>query len=326
MCDLTEASISAVTEKYRNIWAPHPFADRALSAFARTHRDRKGGNSAQAMMLVGPPGTGKSACAHSWISGIGAGPSAARLSDAALTIRLSGGSATPKSLGVDILNGLHEPGAERFTRYTAPNRINLLLERASIEVVILDEVQLIVTSESTEVRRRSLEFLKTILNDSPCAWILIGQLEARVMLENASFRRRTEEYCEMHPYDWAVPGDRDGWRAWLRTMDDPAFTPFATRAGLDELEFANAIHFASGGLIGEAASLIAKAAAEALSMNADRLQREHFALALDHRIGCRPDLKANPFSGGTISRAPSDDVKIRHRGGRRQPLSEILKR
>jgi hypothetical protein len=147
-------------------------------------------------------------------------------------------------------------------------------------LLLVDEAQLLFSSESARVNITALEWLKTFLNQSPCAVGFIGDKDlANCKTSNLSFGRRVEEEVEVEPYKWTEAAGCRELCGLISTLlhGVPGLPP----DGLETMETAARIAVVNECKIGLISRLVIKAFELAFDAGDGRLTIAHLADALD---------------------------------------------
>ena len=153
-----------------------------------------------------------------------------------------------------------------------------------VELVILDDVDNSLASSRTEYVKKTMGFIKGILDSGTCNVLCSGrmalygilngaeQVEGRGGLPNAVIR----------PYRWGIPSEREKVCLLLDGIDNRM--PFRAKSNLASPERAAHFYDLSGGLIGRMMNIIIAAAHEAINDGSDCIENEHLVYAAKVRM------------------------------------------
>ena len=275
----TPEEIAKAISALRDLYIPHLEGGRVIESLRRLTQYGSGGSSAAAGIICGDAGVGKTSALLAWMSGYPVVPdSPADIRKVALA-KMTGGKTTFRTAALDLLRAFGD--FEVRARATAFDLIECLILRIRQQQTMLlaiDEAQLIVSSKEKRVLFDVLEWLKTLLNDSPCPLVFIGSEELLNCLHsNPSFYRRVEEVVVVRPYDWSDPAGRTDFRKLCAGIDHNI--PHLRPAGLEEPEMATRLFLACGGKVGLLKRLLVTATQIALERDAESLTLELLAEA-----------------------------------------------
>ena len=199
-----------------------------------------------------------------------------------------------KTFATDLLIALGDPDPGGGSQAEMTRRIAEAIEREEFDLVIFDEVQRLIDADTDKVKRDVANWVTGLLNRRLCPLLLVGERTAeRVFQSNMHVKGRTFGQILLEPYDWSSEADRKEFRAVLHLLEKKLGLPEAS--GLGQARVAIRIYAYSGGLLGEAATLVVQAALIARRMGRPCLNEEILALAVDElRIGEDRKLP-NPF-------------------------------
>ncbi len=126
-----------------------------------------------------------------------------------------------QAAGVDILEAFEDPDFEEGSAEQLLRRAYNHLELAQTEVLVLDELQHLINTDTTRATAWSVtETIKRMLIRGACPMILIGTEEARpVLLTNPQMKSRCLEPIFLDPLEYKLP---DEWECSSTTA--PAWT------------------------------------------------------------------------------------------------------
>lgn len=269
------------------------YAREKIHQFRMLGRARAG--EARCAILYGPTGAGKTRCVDVYVEEEN---QAARdrgcKVDPVRKIELPA-KCTPKALNEFLLRELGSAMGARESTALSTVRIANGIVHQEWELIILDEVQHLFRHNTPSVAYEVSDHFKQLLNAAGCPILFVGMQEIERILEvNKQLRRRSAPAIVLKAFDFEMQDDRHTFRAILHEFDQAL--PFDDLAGLDELDLARRVHFATGGAIGEVWQLLFDASVVAKERNARTLGIDHLRMAFEaHRLSSE-DRKLNPFS------------------------------
>jgi type II secretory pathway predicted ATPase ExeA len=211
---------------------------------------------------------------------------------------------TKKSLPTKLLNALGDGAAEKGTSVTQTLRIINRVADCGVEVIILDEFQHFIDSESHVVLVNISNWLKDLINETKKPVVLVGMPHSEVVLRaNPQLERRFSMRENLDPFGWATTAEQDEFKSFLKHLDRRL--PLSRRSNLSDDETALRIFCATYGLIGYVMKLVRRAAIMAIDRAADCLDLGLLAESYDERLAAGISGRVNPF------RAELDDLKVK---------------
>lgn len=295
MTDLQEI-IDDTVGRIRTTYIPHMQADLAKEEFNKLRRRGVTPTSALAVVVYGEAGVGKSATALSWMREFPVKRGTPCDVRPVAYARLTGGRCTYRSVAMELLNAFEDP-VPPPSRMNTRELINLVITRIreqKTEFIFLDECELLVSPENHRVNHETAQWIKSVLNDSPCPFGFLGTPPVLdVVSSTDSLERRIDDKIEFSSYDWLKRDHRNEFRSVLATFDT-LLAPLEP-AGLAEMRMALNLHRATSGKIGYLPRLLGKAAETALLDGARTVQGNHLARAYDRSCHDAAARARNPF-------------------------------
>src|SRR5437764_557634 len=202
---------------------------------------------------------------------------------------------TKKSLPTKLLHALGDGAAEKGTSVTQTLRIIKLVEDCEVEIVILDEFQHFIDSDSNADLINVSNWLKDLINETGKPVVLVGMPHSEVVLRaNPQLERRFSMRENLEPFGWDTSAKQGEFKSFLKHLDRRL--PFPTRSNLSDHEKAFRIFCATNGFIGYVMKLVRRAAILAIDRAADCLDLELLAESYDERLAVGVLGRMNPFS------------------------------
>jgi DNA transposition AAA+ family ATPase len=201
---------------------------------------------------------------------------------------------TKKSLPTKLLHALGDGAAEKGTAVTQTLRIINRLSDCGVEIIILDEFQHFIDSDSNSVLVNVSNWLKDLINETGKPVVLVGMPHSEVVLRaNPQLERRFSMRESLEPFGWGTEAKEDEFKSFLKHLDRKL--PLLRRSYLSDHETALRIYCATNGLIGYVMKLVRRAAILAIDRKANCLNLELLAESYDERLSSRPRRGVNPF-------------------------------
>jgi hypothetical protein len=199
---------------------------------------------------------------------------------------------------------LGDGAAERGTSVTQTLRIINRVDDCGVEIIILDEFQHFIDSDSNAVLVNVSNWLKDLINETRKPVVLVGMPHSEVVLRaNPQLERRFSMRESLEPFGWNTSAKRDEFKSFLKHLD--RHLPLPKRSNLSDHETAFRIYCATNGFIGYVMKLVRRAAIMAIDRAADCLGIELLAESYDERLAAGASGRVNPF------RAELGDLKIK---------------
>lgn len=201
---------------------------------------------------------------------------------------------TNKSLPTRLLQALGDGAAEKGTYVTQTLRIIKLVRDCGVEMIILDEFQHFIDSDSNVVLINISNWLKDLINETGKPVALVGMPHSEVVLTaNPQLERRFAMRESLEPFGWGAPAKEREFKLFLQHLDRSL--PLPERANFADHEVAFRIYCATGGFIGYVMKLVRRAAILAVERREDRVSVKLLAESYNERLASRKPRWVNPF-------------------------------
>lgn len=203
-------------------------------------------------------------------------------------------SCTLKIFATDLLDALGDPDPEFGSQPEKTRRIKDLIEELGVDLVIIDEAQRLIDSDTDKVKSEVASWLTALLNKRLCPILLVGERKAeRVFQGKMHLTGRTLGEFIITPYDWADESDRKEFIGVLHLLDKRL--GMQALSGLARTDTALRIYAYAEGLLGQTATLIDQARSIARRYGRPTITHDIFAEAVDElRVG-EARKQPNPF-------------------------------
>jgi hypothetical protein len=255
MLDGTEAK--KPHELIDELFIETPSAQEALGAIEilRKHGTRR--DCCECVLLAGPSRVGKSAVVDHYKQLHPESMDGRQVIRPALVVRLKA-SARLTSVVSATLRELGDPRPDHGTPEARMDRMLKLLERQRVEVLIYDEFQHLINSDTDKIAYDAGDAVKSLCDAKVCKVVLSGVTHAeRVIHTNTQLPGRARKPVYMVPADWRDPLQRLAFQIFLNEIERALGLPGPS--GLGSLATAHRIHHFARGLYGFAHNLVREA-------------------------------------------------------------------
>jgi hypothetical protein len=272
----------------------HPRLEECLLRLQELHiAGRHSRRKASGLLIHGATGTGKSTIAAEYEQRYPRVEEEERTAVPVLRVELPG-QPTAKVIGEAMLEALGDPFAHVGTAEIRMSRVRSLLRACGVEMIIFDEVQHLTDNLDRRSRSIAADTLKNLMNDTGIPTAFVGTPNCRsYFFENQQLGRRCSPKIALEPFGIKDAEDKRAFFRVLKTLD--AALPTANGSALVDPVVAEAIHFASFGLLGILMQLIGAALRKALKSGGEQLTKLHLREAFVEVIYPRCPNKRNPF-------------------------------
>lgn len=238
-----------------------------------------------------------------------------------------------------MLAALGDPGAEVGTPYGKRRRLLKLLKECQVELIILDDFQHLVDSDTDYVLKTVSDWLKSLIKEANLPFVVVGMpgKVGRVLNTNPQLSRLFARRETLDSFKW--DGQNQDWVDELSRFVDEVEKAVDIRlvSGMARLEFLARLHYASDGTVGHMMNLMRGAVLDSYmhGLSVREIEVVSFARAFDVRLQEVFAKKTNPFLEGDtpfVIPAPKptpDPVESVSRRGKRGSkdvaASEVLK-
>lgn len=291
--DPAELSISERKELIERIHITFPRFGRILDKIAYCHEHSKIAAEPECLLITGVQGAGKTTLCKAYTRRYPKTQTReGRIIPVLSTFVPS--ITTKKSLPTRLLHALGDGAAEKGTSVTQTLRIIKLVRDCGVEMIILDEFQHFIDSDSNVVLVNISNWLKDLINETGKPVALVGMPHSEVVLTaNPQLERRFAMRESLEPFSWGAPAKEREFKLFLQHLDRGL--PLVKRSNFADHEVAFRIYCATGGLVGYVMKLVRRAAILAVERMEERVGVELLAESYDERLASRRPQRVNPF-------------------------------
>ncbi|MCO6415784.1 TniB family NTP-binding protein [Siccirubricoccus sp. KC 17139] len=154
-----------------------------------------------------------------------------------------------------LLQQLDDPDPDTGTYLARLRRALRLMEQQRTELLICDEIQHLIDSDTHKIDYRTADILKTIANARVCSLLAVGLPHAsRVLMSNEQIDERCFPTITIEPFDWFLEEEREEFRVILMAWEEALDLPEPSHLG--RMPMARRIAYFCRGRIGRAHRLI----------------------------------------------------------------------
>jgi hypothetical protein len=270
-------------------------ADDGQFAFDRDD-DVEGDAHVQALMIVGPSGTGKS----SVLTAIGQRPEfrdefGGPDGDVRPIVRFDVPDLpTPKEVVREICGKLHSPAPKAWTRGQVSRHLHKLFRDIGLRYLQMDEAHVFVQNLTARQIVVNARFLKFMLVSCRVPILLAGEEPLEELLRHKALERRMQAPIRLGPYLWGSMDEVQEWMALAGSL--AGYLGFEESSVCGDVDLAMRLYLDTGGIIGLLAKRITEAGRLARNASAADLEKAHFSMAWRRWTRQRDAIARDPFA------------------------------
>lgn len=282
-------------EHVKGIIVKHPNYEKILEEITETHLFSEGSEQPECLFLFGETGVGKTTLLKEYrdkyqryvVDGYTKIP--------VLYVKVPV-KATPKSLASKVLLELGDPNYDRGTETNMSDRLHLFIHKCDIQMIIFDEFQHLIDSDTEKVLRLAADWVKSFTEDVKIPVILCGMPESEKIFSfnNGQLDRRYCKREEMNNFKFNTKEEQIKFRAFLNNIDEQL--PFQERANIAGVKLAEKLFYASMGNPFYLMKTLQEATVIAVKHGKDLIQEEELYLAFDKITISKRPFVINPFN------------------------------
>jgi GTPase SAR1 family protein len=271
-------------EMVEAILVKYPRTEEIMSKIEACHFDSKYTAEPKCLFVKGPSGAGKSTILRRYLEKhprrtLPEGTVVPVLC-AAIPV-----PATVNALVTRLLKGLGDPLSNKGTISAKTERLYELIEECKVELVMLDEFQNFIDSDSQKVLRTVADWLKNLLNHTKKPIILFGLPNSEDIFYGESqqqLSRRFPYRMYLTPFKWSTKDGRNEFRAFLKILDESL--PLPASSHLADPDIAIRLYSASNGIVNYVMKIVRAATHKAIDKSLSSLSLDLLAEAFDEEI------------------------------------------
>lgn len=243
VADLKE--IKRRKEHVKSIIIPYPRYDALLEKIEEHHQLSLNSVQPDGLFLYGETGLGKSTILKEYESKYPRQDIDGNTKIPVLYLTVPVG-ATPKSVASKILLKMGDPNYDRGTENNMTARILAFVEKCEVEMIIIDEFQHLIDSESKNVLNKASNWVKNLTNDIKIPILVCGMPESKnVFAFNEQLDRRFCQKQSLQPFLFQSREDKLEFRAFLNGIDKQL--PFPEQSYIADPILAQKMFYATNG-------------------------------------------------------------------------------
>lgn len=285
-------------EQVKGIIIHHPKYDQMLSHLEETLLLSDGTVSPDSLFIYGPTGVGKSTVTkeftdrHPRHEVITSTRKYTRIP--VLHVRVPP-KATPKALASKVLYTMGDPLHDKGSESQLTSRIHGYIRDLEIKMIILDEFQHLIDSDTDHVLTTASNWVKTFTEESTIPIVLCGMPESvNIFAKNEQLDRR---YCNkesMGAFQYSTKEEITEFRVFLHKVEKEL--PFADPSNLSDIKIADKLYYISLGVPFYVMKLLEIATKEALKNGEDSINESHLQSGLTKIKQITRPFRTNPFN------------------------------
>lgn len=255
--------------------------------------------SLPALPLIAPAGTGKTRIINAYRKKVKKEKHTPGISPV-LVVELTA-NVTVKGFYADVLKAFGDPNFAKGTQQQLEKRTQAFIRKCGVELLIIDEVHHLISSETNKVRWDVAELFKGMLNNKSCCLVLSGVEKAAVLFERGGqLARRCISPVPLGPLDMQDNLEREMFLGFIGRLDELMLKEKVTDGpnGLLEGDMPACLYEVSGGVIGIVSLLIYHALICCFARGGTVLDRCDFVNSTDGWALEYGIAKRNPFKTG----------------------------
>lgn len=203
--------------------------------------------------------------------------------------------ATPKSLASKILHKIGDPFYSQGTEIQLTSRIHHFIEELEIKMIILDEFQHLIDSDTEHVLATAANWVKTFSEESGIPIVLCGMPSSiHIFEKEEQLDRRYASKLAIEPFHYTTPEEQLLFRAFLNKIESGL--PFPDRSHLSDVRIADKLYYISLGVPFYIMKLLELGTEIALKDGEDKITEVHFQEALSRLKQVSRPFRTNPFN------------------------------
>jgi len=289
------------TPSYRN--ADVEAEDEQGFRFDDDDDDDTGGDAhVQAVMIIGPPGTGKSGLLDDMESRPEYKSDLGGDDDLRPLIRIDVPDfPSPKEVVREICAKLHSPAPGKWTRGQVARHLRELFREVGLRFLLMDEAHVLVEHLTARQVVINARFLKFLLVSCRAPIILAGEPPLEELLRHKALERRMQAPIRLGPYVWGTFPEVEEWMGLTGGLAE--HLGFADSALCTDLDLAMRLYLDAGGIVGLLAKRLIEAGRLAHTDGRNDISKSDFEQAWRRWRGGGSRVAADPLKIAEASAA-----------------------
>ena len=203
-----------------------------------------------------------------------------------------------KDFALTALQTLGDPAYDRGTRASMTHRLIGLLKDCEVELIILDDFQHLIDSETQHILAEVSDWLKYLIKETGVPFLVVGiEGKVEVILQaNPQLSRLFAARETLRPFAWDVtqPQTIQDFSRFVAYVEQIVGKPLAAEPR--RVEWLYRLHYATEGIVGNLMNVMRFAAALSELQDRAQLDLPLLALAFQQRLSKHLPGKVNPFT------------------------------
>lgn len=205
---------------------------------------------------------------------------------------------TIRDLAQEALRQLGDPAYDKGTRGALTIRLAGLIKACGVELVILDDFQHLIDSETNHILAQVSDWLKVLIKETGVPFLVVG-IESRVeviLQANSQLSRlfAARETLEPFPWDASKEETLQEFSRFVRYVEQAIAQPLPPNLPRTELLYR--LHYATNGIVGNLMNLMLNTAILTTERGLPSLELGMLSLAFQKRLAKHLQGKVDPFA------------------------------
>jgi hypothetical protein len=205
--------------------------------------------------------------------------------------------ATIRDLAQEMLRQLGDPNYDKGTRATMTTRLVGLIKDCCVILVVLDEFQHLIDSQTNHILNQVSNWLKSLIKKSGKPFLVVG-IEGMVEIildANPQLRRLFAVREKLEPFVWDASSDgaRKEFSRFVRYAEKAAGRRLTRE--LSRTDMLYRVHYATDGVVGNVMNLVFNAAISAVEQGRDCIDLPVLSHTFQDRLAKHLRGKVDPF-------------------------------
>jgi len=203
---------------------------------------------------------------------------------------------TVKGFSSHLLSELGDPAAHRGTLQNMNARLIHYLRVCEVQLVILDDFQHLIDSETNKILAKVSDWLKVLIKETGIPFLVIGIEDSveRILRANSQLSRLFAVRETLHPFSLGSENEARDFQRFLEYAEKAVKVPIEYDLSLDE--FLARMYFATEGVVANIMNLLRFAALLANKQDEDAITLHLLDQAFNKRLQRHLIKPPNPFS------------------------------
>ncbi|MDR6885413.1 TniB family NTP-binding protein [Bacillus sp. 3255] len=281
-------------EKVKNIIIFHPLFKSIYQEMLKCHMLSKNSTKPECLCILGESGAGKTTVLEHYRDKFPRREEKDGSTIPVLLVELPSG-AKPKDVASKILFEMGDPFFDKGTEKTMKVRIVDYIDKCGVQLLILDEFNHLIDSDTKRVLQKVADWIKGLANTVKIPIILSGVPAAeRIFKVNIQLDTRFTNRQRLKPFKF----DKN-FRGLLKGIDEEH--PFTESSHLSDPKMAEKLYYATRGNMRILMRLIESATYEAVAADRNKLTEDDLFVAFSGiELSARPHA-VNPFNNASFN-------------------------